>query len=80
MYYITINVQYVRYSTGRKIKYFIVYRLSFVYKASDVRILMRANPLQGTLEGVGHLKTETFLDPEMAANNEASAIWAIGIQ
>jgi hypothetical protein len=29
MYYITINVQYVRYSTGRKIKYFIVivYRL-----------------------------------------------------
>ncbi len=26
MYYITINVQYVRYSTGRKIKYFIVYR------------------------------------------------------
>jgi hypothetical protein len=28
MYYITINVQYVRYSTGRKIKYFIVYRLS----------------------------------------------------
>ncbi len=29
MYYITINVQYVRYSTGRKIKYFIVYRLSF---------------------------------------------------
>jgi hypothetical protein len=30
MYYITINVQYVRYSTGRKIKYFIVYRLSFI--------------------------------------------------
>jgi hypothetical protein len=28
MYYITINVQYVRYNTGRKIKYFIVYRLS----------------------------------------------------
>ncbi len=28
MYYITINVQYVRYSTGRKIKYFIV--LSFI--------------------------------------------------
>jgi hypothetical protein len=24
MYFITINVQYVRYSTGRKIKYFIV--------------------------------------------------------
>jgi hypothetical protein len=24
MYYISINVQYVRYSTGRKIKYFIV--------------------------------------------------------
>jgi hypothetical protein len=24
MYYIAINVQYVRYSTGRKIKYFIV--------------------------------------------------------
>ncbi len=31
MYYITINVQYVCYSTGRKIKYFIVYRLSFRY-------------------------------------------------
>ncbi len=31
MYYITINVQYVRYSTGRKIKYFIVYRLDFFY-------------------------------------------------
>jgi hypothetical protein len=32
MYYITINVQYVCYSTGRKIKYFIVYRyrLSFI--------------------------------------------------
>ncbi len=28
MYYITINVQYVRYSTGRKIKYFIVIVLS----------------------------------------------------
>jgi hypothetical protein len=31
MYYITINVQYVRYSTGRKIKYFIVYRF-IVYR------------------------------------------------
>ncbi len=28
MYFITINVQYVRYSTGRKIKYFII--LSFI--------------------------------------------------
>ncbi len=27
MYYITINVQYVRYSTGKKIKYFIVLSL-----------------------------------------------------
>jgi hypothetical protein len=25
MYYITLNVHYVRYSTGRKIKYFIVF-------------------------------------------------------
>ncbi len=27
MYYITINVQYARYRTGRKIKYFIVLSL-----------------------------------------------------
>ncbi len=30
MYYITTNVQYIRYSTGRKLKYFIVYRLSIL--------------------------------------------------
>ncbi len=30
MYYITISVQYVRYSTGRKIRYFIVYRLNIM--------------------------------------------------
>ncbi len=36
MYYITINVQYVRYSTGRKIKYFIV--LSF--NLLDLKVLL----------------------------------------
>jgi hypothetical protein len=43
MYYITINVQYVRYSTGRKIKYFIVlfYRLSILCGAAK-------NSLRGT--------------------------------
>ncbi len=38
MYYITINVQYVRYSTGRKIKYFIVllYRLYYWLIYNDI--------------------------------------------
>jgi hypothetical protein len=39
MYYITINVQYVRYSTGRKIKYFIVYRLSFTYVSYNLNAI-----------------------------------------
>ncbi len=37
MYYITINVQYVRYSTGRKIKYFIV--LSFIVTPTVLAIV-----------------------------------------
>jgi hypothetical protein len=40
--------------------------------ARDVMILVRANPLQGPLEGVG-MKIETFLGTEMATS-EASAI------
>jgi hypothetical protein len=42
MYYITINVQYVRYSTGRKIKYFIVYRLSFIGIAAGCQATRQA--------------------------------------
>jgi hypothetical protein len=42
MYYITINVQYVRYSTGRKIKYFIV----IVYRLS----LKKSPPMVGSLK------------------------------
>ncbi len=39
-------------------------------------ILMKANPFQGPLEGVGpELNIETFLGSEMATS-KASAIWA----
>jgi hypothetical protein len=53
-----------RLSQFRKTKY--LFMFLFVYKARDVIILMRANPFQVPLEGVG---------PEMATR-EASAIWA----
>jgi hypothetical protein len=43
--------------------------------ARDIMILMRENPFRGPFEGVGPLKIETFVDPEMATS-EASAIWA----
>jgi hypothetical protein len=45
MYYITINVQYVRYSTGRKIKYFIVYRLSWYWSA--LFLIKKRDKVQG---------------------------------
>ncbi len=42
--------------------------------ARDVMILMRANPLQGSLEWVGP-ENRDFLGHEMATS-ESSAIWA----
>ncbi len=73
MYYITINVQYVRYSTGRKIKYFIVYRSNIVDAWIKIRINSNGKhvwyryPVQYSGYGTGtqHLKTvynEVFCD------------------
>ncbi len=45
-----------------------------VYMAREVMILIRANPLQGSLKGVGP-ENLTFLGPEMASS-ESSALWA----
>jgi hypothetical protein len=44
------------------------------YAAWDVMILMRANPLQGPLEGVGP-ENRDFLGPE-TATRKANVIWA----
>ncbi len=51
-----------------------MYRVSVVYMARYVMVLMRADPLQGGLKGVGPGNRD-FLGPEMATR-EASAIWA----
>ncbi len=51
----------------------LMYMYLFFYMARDVMILMRANPLQRPLEGLG--PKETFLGPEMATS-KASATWA----
>jgi hypothetical protein len=44
--------------------------VTVVYMAWDVKILMRANPFRGQLEGVGP-ENQDFLGPEMA-KGEAS--------
>jgi hypothetical protein len=61
MYYITINVQYVRYSTGRKIKYFIV--LSFYRKYATLRtytICWISGPTAYVTNCECNLRTQSF--------------------
>ncbi len=61
MYYITINVQYVRYSTGRKIKYFIVYVVLVYSAALNIRFTSKIHADRICSAGISHL-FQTMVD------------------